>query len=498
MAPSLRAGGILLAYGALLLLLAPAEINGDGVGYLRQIPQHTLAPGHLAYLPLLRLLAHVWPHGALLDLVLPARLLSLACALTSLVLLYDSAHRLHGQRQHGMLAVALLGLSHCFIRSSVEVEVYAISTLLATGALWALTRSRRSLRWALPAGLLAGTAVLLHLTLTLLALPLILLLARSECSARRGRPPREGPRRLALPRAALAGIGAMALVIVLALGASLAHRGLPAGEVWGWLRSADHGIPDPHGWLAPLVALWGIARSLVHVPYPYESSMTLVLTLTLLAASCWIVALSRIHRVRIDWFALLSWSLPLALFAITFFPSDTERWLFVLPAVALYLAPALRCLPCWRLAVLLSTMAAVNLGLGQAPAAFRRRPLQRARAVEQIVSSRSLVVSPGHGWDELVGLGMAREPERYPLIYHVGADGGLQRAAAQMHRRICAALAAGRPVFVVRLEDSVDPRGFKELAWFGLSRRGFAELFRRYRPGAGGAAGLWQLERPAP
>lgn len=468
---------LLAAYGGVLLLSTPAEVNGDGVGYLKQISGDGIAPGHLAYMPLLRALSAVIPHAVPLDLVLPLRLLGLACALLALGLLYDAALRLHGSTTAALFGTALLGLSHAFSRSATEVEVYAPAALLAVATLWALARHRVNPRpvWAVLAGLAAGAAVLLHLTLALLAVPLLLL---------------SRPRLTHL----VAGLSAMALAAGLPLALVLADHGSLA-SAWTWLRSADHGIADPHGPSAPLVALWGLARSLVYVPYPYERSLALVVPLSALAGAALLLLGLWAHRGRaaLETRLLALWSAPLALFAVLFFPSDTERWIFVLPAVALCLAPAARAVsPRW-IGALLGAMALTNIGLARIPAALDRQPLERARAAERLLVPGALLVSPGHGWDELVGLGMATPPDVYPLIYHVGAEGGLEPAIRLLQRRIRATLASGHPVFVARMGDRSDPRGFKELAWFGMDRGGFARLFEGYRAVPAGTPGLTRL-----
>ena len=473
----------LICFGALLYLLAPAEVNGDGVGYLKRVSDGGLAPGHLAYLPLARGIAALWPHDTLLELVAPLRLLSLACALGSLVLLHDAARRFRCDRRAATVAVALFGLSHAFIRSAVQIETYAPATLAAVAVLWSLVRHRdaegsaRHL-WALLAGLLVAAATLMHLTLILLTVPLLVVL------------PRRGG--LASPAVALAATG---LALAGALAATLAHEdlGSPAAA-WAWLGSSDHGIPDPHGWSAPLVAAWGAARALVHVPYPHQASPLLYVPLTVVAVLTWIllVVLARRARAAVDWLLLLSWSVPLVLFAVVFFPSDTERWIFVLPVVALVLFPS------WDSRAtpgLLVLMALVNLGLAQLPAALDRAPLDRARAAERVARGGALVVSPGHGWAELVGLGSTDPPGRFPLIYHVGARGGLEPAVGEMHARIAHTLRSGAPVFVARIDDRVDPRGFKELRWYGLTAEGFAGLFARYRLRPTSVPQLLQLER---
>jgi hypothetical protein len=183
---------------------------------------------------------------------------------------------------------------------------------------------------------------------------------------------------------------------------------------------------------------------------------------------------------------------------VFFFPSDSERWIFVLPALSLTLAPLGRSLKPRRSAALLLAIAALNLGLARIPAALDRRPLAQARAVDLALPPGALLVSPGHGWDELIGLATADPPERFPLVYHVGAQGGVGPALRLLHQRIDAALEARRPVFMVRLEDRTDPRGFKELAWSGLSREQLRRQLARYRITNTAVAGLQRIRRKNP
>jgi hypothetical protein len=184
--------------------------------------------------------------------------------------------------------------------------------------------------------------------------------------------------------------------------------------------------------------------------------------------------------------------LPLGLFALTFFPSDTERWIFLLPPLVPLLAPGLDRRPRAALALVLGVGLA-NVAAYHLPVALDRGELQRAAAAERLLTAGDLVVSPGHGWDELIGLGMPRPPERFPLAYHAGARRHLGRALAELRGRVGGALRAGRRVYVARLVDSRDRRGFKELAWLGLAPGGFEGLFVRWAPGPTVVPGLWRL-----
>jgi len=489
--------GLVALLGICYLFLTPASINGDGIGYLKQISQGgALVPGHLAYLPLLRLVSGHGSSATLIDLALPIRLFSSICALGAMGLLYAACRRLHGARE-ALFAAALLGFSQAFFGAAVQVEVYAPSALVVTAILWALVRhadrtsSSGSLRAACAglAGALAGAAVSLHLTLALLCPSILIIVARNA-------PPRRRQLHLGISALMMATVGGGLLAVWLLQ----AGKTAPA-EAWSWLLSSDHGVPYPHSWRTPLVVLWGLSRSLVHAPYPYEAPLWQVGLQTALGAAAWI-GLGALHLrhaaprrpAPADRTFLFLWSAPLVLFAAAFYPSDTERWIFIMPAVALFMAPSAG-RAAWGL---LAAVLLINVFVGQLPATLDRRPSERAAAAERLMPPHALLISPGHGWAEQVGLGTTKPIRRSPLIYHAGAERSLDRAVARMHVEVQRTRARGSDVFVARLRDPDDPRGFKELRWFGLNPAGFAGLFAAYAPSPTGVDGLWRLSRPLP
>jgi len=463
------------------LLLAPGEINGDGVGYLKQLRGQELSPGHPLYLPLLRLVALAWqdPGATLLDIAPRLRLLSLCCAALALPLLVDAARLLLGPGR-ALSVLLLLGASHAFLRSAMELESYAPALTGAVASLWALARGARGgAAWAAAAGMTAGMAAGLHTTLVLLAPALALAPRRRRAASRRA---------LALC------VAAATLGVILAWAAW--RQGLQGpGELLAWLRSADHGVPYPHGWRTLPAALWGLCRSLVHAPYLHEAATWRVALGTALGAAAWaaLVVMRARDTPATTRRLAVAWSAPLALFAVAFFPSDTERWIFVLPGALLLLAPA----PGRRTLALAGAMALVNIGLYQVPLSRDTEPARRAAAAEEICGAGDMLISPGHGWEELVGLGTLQPPRVFPLIHHVGAEGGLSAAVASMRGLAAETEAAGGAVYVARLRGSPDPRGFKELAWFGLDREGFADLFGDWTAHPTRVSGLYRLRRRA-
>lgn len=476
-APDTATALLVLAVLLLAGLLAPAEVNGDGIGYLKQLAARGTVAGHPAYLPLARLVAGPFD-GPLINAVWPLRLLSLGAVGAALLLFAASCRRLvPGGRW--LLATMLLASAYAVLRAAHQVEVYALALLAAVATLYALSRvlETRQLRWALLAGLVAALAGLLHLTLAALALPVFVLVARWS-----------RPRHAFAALAVQGSVGAAGLLW--AAHAS-GHPGLLA--LLCWIRGADHGMPYPLRPWTPLVALWGLARSLLAAPYPHQARLLFVVlaalaALVLLLLLAWLIRRPSPSRVIDGGWLAGTWILPLGLFGLLFYPSDTERWLFVLPVLALWTARLQG-----RLVLLLPPLLLLANGFYLLPAALDQRAARRARAAERLLRPTDLLISPGHGWAEAVGLGTTAPPRRYPLLYELSQRRGLQNALRELDRRIDATLARGGRVYVARLEDRRDPRGFKELAWFGLTRAAFGAHFSRYCARQTSVVDLWRL-----
>lgn len=473
----------LVGYGVVSLALATAVVNGDGVGYLKQIPHDAASPGHLGYLPVARAVSELWGYSVLNDLIFPLRLLSVMAVLGSMVLLYDAGRRLYSKRG-ALFSAALMGASFAVWRASHEVESYALGLFAATGLLWALVRMRKSatpLRWAAAAGTFAAASVLFHLTLALLALPLALALWWWSPRGRRWQALLTGGACMAL------GVFVPLLVVVSSLGKEV------PGEAFAWLLSADHGVPYPLAPWTPLVALWGLARSLAYAPYPYEASLGWVIPLSVVASALLLALAHRVvksrHEPGLEGRWMWAWCVPLMLFAVYFFPSDTERWIFCIPPLALYAGRIGTQHRGWWI---VGAVALVNVATA-IPAALDTSELAQAKAVESVLQGSDLLVAPGHGWEELVGLGMEEPPDKFLLIFEVGAARSRDDAVAAMHASIEKHLSEGGRVYVARLEGDSDPRGFKELEWFDMTREDFTALFSAYSPKPAEVSGLWEL-----
>jgi hypothetical protein len=404
----------LLAFTILYLALAPAVVNGDGLGYLRAALSGGVYPGHLGYLPLLRLLPGATP----LELLWPARILSIVSGVGALAFLAAAARRL--ELRAWLPAAVGMGCSYGVMVSASDVESYAPALLCVCACLYFLTR-----RWEAAAALAASLAALLHVENLLLAAPLFFALGRRGWAI--------------LPP----------LTVALAC---LVARVTPLG--------AGHGFHYPlHAW-TPLVAIYGAAKALVYSPYTYEASWAQVL-------GCFAAgALALIFLLRLAWGkmplgknATLAWVAAYGAVGVAFFPSDHERWIFLLPVLWLSVAAASP----RRVAAAALALVAVNLVLW-VPRARDDRWRKQAEAATAHLQMGDLVVSPGHGWDEYVGFWGGPEVRRFPLVYFAG-ELGVEKMRARLAREI----AAAPRVVLLRMSDDGDPMGWKELRLFGIT-----------------------------
>ena len=484
-------GAIIAAGVAYWAALSPMEINGDGVGYLKALQSKELVPGHILYLPVIRLLVSLAQPTTALDAVPLLRALSFFATALSVLLLADALRRLQPHNLSASLfAAAFCCASYGLCRSAHQVESYALTTCALTLALWATLRHalRPRLGWAALASVAAGLAALLHISLVLLALPIVVGAWRQS-----GRDYRHG----------LVAGAVFGAVVCAGLGWAIANRHLGnLDAIFGWLRNADHGIPYPLRPWTPLVALWGFARSFVFAPYPYEAGNASLAAFSSLSGAALLGLLASFRRrdqsaavslVGLDRLAVALWVGPLALLGLLFYPSDTERWVFVWPLLALLLAPRAR-----RLQYGLVALALLVNAFALLPAATSSAGVRRARSAERQLRPSDLVIGPGHGWTEQLGLGMPVPPNTFPLLFFVGESRSLAAAEQKLRALIASELKDGHRVYLSRLSDDTDPRGFKELARFGLSRERYAQLFAGCKLHPLPALGLHRLLSCAP
>jgi hypothetical protein len=412
----------LLLFAVVYVALAPAVVNGDGLGYLRAATAGGSYPGHLLYLPILRVL----PGSRPIDLLWPARLLSVATAISALMFFAAAARRL--KLPAWLPAAAGLGGSYAVLASAGDVETYAPALFAICAGIYFVVCRR-----PVAAALAATLAALIHVENILLVAPLWFLI-----------------RRWALLPLALVGVAYFAAGVT------------PLG--------ASHGFHYPlHAW-TPLVAVYGAAKALIYSPYPYEASWARVVACFALGAGALGVL------VRLAWSggaplgrpATLAWLAAYGAVGVAFFPSDHERWIFLLPILWLSVAAAGRPRPTWMTALL---VLGANLALW-GPRARDDGWRRRAEAATAHLQTGDLVVSPGHGWDEYVGFWGGPEVRRFPLVYFAAALG----SRAALEEQLAQETAAARRVVWLRIEDDGDPMGWKELAAFGITPKTLGNL----------------------
>lgn len=468
--------GIALASLAAALALAPAVVNGDGLGYLNASVGHGLYPGHLLFLPIvrgLRALAHVGPRPV--DGLWVARVWCATSGAAAVLFVGAAARRLGAS---AIVAAAGLAASFGALAAASDVETYAPSLAMVALALYFVARRRARAEnlpaenaaknfsvasaagnssganaaenlggaWELVGAAMAlALAALLHVENVLLAPALALAL----------------PRRDRAPLVLAAGA-----LVAAAYGLAIHHYGAR------WLLGAGHGFHYPLTVAAPAVALYGACKALVFSPYPYEASWPSVLTHFTLGLGALVAVFSFSRRAPLGRAATATWALAYSLVGILFFASDYERWIFLLPLLWLSAATT----PRRRAALATAALIAIaNVAIWW-PRARDASWRERATAAAAFTRDGDLVVSPGHGWDEYVGFYDGPKLEHFPLAYYAGALGEKSTLAAALARAAAETRARGGRVLLLRFTDERDPMGWKELAAFGITPANAAAL----------------------
>jgi hypothetical protein len=452
------------------LATAPAVVNLDGLGYLKLLP-HNFAAGHLLYMPLLRLATRI--SGG--DGLGAGRLVNALLGGSGVVLTYGIVRRVAGAtlvsteaRFAATFAAAGLALSYGYWVQAADVEAYAAATvaLLSTVRMVLAYRGRPELSRALAVGVLLGVSVLCHLEHVLLSFFCGAALLRFAPDRRRG---------LAHALVALGTGGALALGLY--AWAALVVRGHDLAGALRWVGTAAHGFHDGGGVYRIADGIYGLAKAVVYSPYLYEADQQRLLGQFLLGlgplVGLGVAAFLARHRLPPEARLGLWWLGPYALVGVAFFGSDSERWLFVLPALWLLggmlvaAAPRRTQLAAWVLVY----VGAFNLSTGILPPHRDTWPRHRAEAAAALFSDGDLVIFPGHSWDEYVSFYAAARLTPFPVVYYAARDGA-EAGFARLDREVAATLLSGGHVYVVRIldESDDDPRGWKELEQLGLER----------------------------
>jgi hypothetical protein len=480
-----RAVGLGALATLLFLCTAPALPNADGLGYIKLLP-YNFAPGHLAFMPILRTATRIIGDG-----LRAGRLLDALLCGSGVVLMYGIARRalsflplgrpFSTEDIHFVASTAAAGLavSYGYWIQGADVEAYALAlvALLATVRLALAYRARPTAFRALATGALLGVAVLCHLSHVLLT-PFVA--AYLWWNA-----PTPATKRLHPALALLTGGG---LSLAAYAYAALIVRGHDLHAAIAWIATAQHGFRQPGVAYRLTDAVYGLAKSLVWSPYLYESDAQVligqfVLGLLPLTGAIALLLVKRRALPDIGWRAGAWWIVPYALCGVLFFGGDSERWIFVLPALWLAAATALAFEPRRsRLALgVIAYLLVLNFSTAIWPA-HKDAGGTRARAIEagQKLGDGDLLIFPGHSWDEYVSFYARTKVEPFPLSYYAARD-GVPAAWARLDRDLERARARGGRTIALRFFDDhdEDSRGFAELAALGLDKATLRDELRK-------------------
>jgi hypothetical protein len=348
--------------------------------------------------------------------------------------------------------------------------------LLSTVRLCLAYRARPTAFRALATGALLGVAVLCHLSHVLLS-PFVAAMLHAHAPSRRAR--------VAHPALALAVGGALSAGAYAYAALIVRRHDLP--QALHWIGSAAHGFRQPGALYRVTDAIYGLAKSLVWSPYLYESDAQrlvgqFVLGLVPLTAAIALLIAKR-RALPAEWRLGAWWLAPYALMGVAFFGGDTERWIFLLPALWLAAATALALEPrrVRLAAAALVYLAAINFSTAIWPA-HRDAGGVRAHAVEAAdkLADGDLLIFPGHHWDEYVTFYARAKAEPFPLAYYAARD-GVAAAWARLDRDLERTRAAGGRAVSLRFFDAhdEDSRGFAELFALGLDRATLRDELRK-------------------
>jgi hypothetical protein len=483
-----------LAFGvplAVYLATPAAVLNGDGLGYYNCARHSSWAdrfrPGHLLYCPLMSVLGGAAERVDLATLSSTMLVSNQLAGAVGVALVLRIARRL-GMAPFGQWLAALgLAASFGFWIQATDVEAYALALLFVIGSIDLLTRylDRGHPSALVGLGLLNGLAASFHLsTIALVPAGLCATAWRERTS---------WPRWSLATATYVASLAAAFLAPVIVVAVTVLN--LRATDIPAWLVSSRHAYRVTLDELSVPRALYGFGRAFVYMERFYDGPLWSVALkgAGLASAAAWIAWRTRPFWRRLtpatrvllgisSGFVLLQ-----TMLGIYFFPSDSERWVFLLPLVWLAIAGPVATLPRRerRAAVAaVSALAVVNLAQGIWPAATDLSIPQKVRAFDRALPQGALVVTPGQDWVDYYTYFTGKELSSLRLV-NLALTYRDDRAAFFRHveRDVDAARRAGRTIALVRLLDAGENythSPWPEMRAFGHSPAGLREWFRRY------------------
>lgn len=462
----------------LYLALPAATMNGDGLAYwvrVRSSDWHAkILPGHLLYIPFMSTLCWVVP-GCPTDTVM--RLTNQVAGAASVFMVFCSAGRLGLNRFGRWLAAMCVATSFGVWIQATDVETYALALVFVVSSIYAMTRcaSDRTLGCTILLGFFNSLAALFHLATITLGLASVLLLMILY---------RDQYRKLATNLAAYFITTALAFGLPVCLIGFLSLELPSILSLLKWLKSSEHGYRIAFDSHSLPRAIYGFARNFLYLESFWTAPRWVILLkgLALLATGGWLVWHWRSNRTRfsdpacIILGSLLGFVLCQALLGVYFFGSDTERWVFLTPIVALALAAITDAWPAKQqqvCAICLLVLALVNLAQGIWPLATNHNAEERVVALSALVTEDTLVISTGNDWTShysfyvpgskldrisLMDLAVRHKDEHEAYFQE------LAERMQQAHR-------AGRRVLLIRVLDESDD--LQETPWPELARYGY-------------------------
>jgi hypothetical protein len=465
-------GAIAAALLVGMLLLRPAMPDGDGLGHADRAVHRTLLSGmeakHILYAPLLRCVLLLLEPLGLRPYALEAFTVVSNLAGVAIYLLLARAVFAPLLGDVGLARLCALGsvLSFGVLSRCCAIETYALALALAVGLAALCVRGLTTAGRGAAAGLVFVLAVGVHAT-NVLTLPFVLALLWAER--------RRGGWAAAGAFAAVVAAGAAALAAALAFGgeggpswARLLPKAdpQPAMGIGGRVSRAAYGVARTAAWLSPVRDLldWLQADRGWALAFAVSYAAAFLLAAALLVAVARRGFFRNLGRYRAAFLPLALLAVPFVAIGVWYFPSDPERWLFLVPVFWLLVgrvwaddAPGPRAWlsrPTARilLAALVAALAVYNGAFKLWPEARHDRSREGVAELARLAGPDDLVVALG-GFNLVDEFVLHQPPfafEVLPIDQLMMQEhpNDIEAARRELRRRITAALAQKRRVFV--------------------------------------------------
>ncbi|MBI5183479.1 MAG: hypothetical protein HY999_03855 [Nitrospinae bacterium] len=500
----------------LYLLSFVREINGDGIGYIRRIEynswQTLFLPGHLIYCPFGLLLKNICSaigieaETHVILRVFNSVLGGIGVALFSLVIFrYVRSNFLAITTAFG------LAISFGYWIQGIDVETYMSALFFIILCLY-LLESKFMTQYLIGfiLGVLHSLAVLFHLS-NILFFP-FMVISLFFRPLREGNPhadlvgiKRDENRITPPPRLPLFSYLFTFIVVTGSVYYYVMFQLMnicSLAEAWEWIFSSTHEFKDTTGPINLIKAFYGFARGIIYVDLIFTSNWGIniakfvIITFMLFLFSLFLIKRGKdiVNHYRDILISLFIWIIPYLLFAIFFFSSDTERWVFILPPLWLIFALSItarksdkqinlkqRC----GIIIILIIIFGTNLVTTVYPMHRQDSRIKRSTFLARYIKDGDLIITPGHDQTDFIWLYNGIKCDVLELTYVVGGLKGEKNSIFEyMDREIYYKLTAGQRIFLIRIFDDPKNRemiyGWKEITPLGIRREDFVSYFSRY------------------